>query len=211
MIVNIKKRYAYGILGLLVLAVGVFVVNAAVDKTQAWHSADQIEVTTSFCNQITGHGCGTDTNTNTWRPAQTLSVSGQTLSISSGNSVSLPGGGGWVFDETSYLNQNIPEASWYKLDLSSKVGSKSTLVLLKVAGAGSPGTAMNRGLTAKPYNDPDTFQVAWGFHNMHNVHEGYHGQYTFILLNTDSNGHIGLRSTAYGTVSWNIKLVGYIK
>ncbi|MCK4540584.1 hypothetical protein KAU09_05565 [Candidatus Parcubacteria bacterium] len=31
-----------------------------------------------------------DTDTNTWRPAQTLSVSGQTLSISSGNSVTLP-------------------------------------------------------------------------------------------------------------------------
>ena len=35
-----------------------------------------------------------DTDTNTWRPAQTLAVSGQTLSISSGNSVSLPGGSG---------------------------------------------------------------------------------------------------------------------
>ncbi|MCK4386616.1 MAG: hypothetical protein KAV41_00830 [Candidatus Pacebacteria bacterium] len=34
----------------------------------------------------------TDTDTNTWRPAQTLSVSGQTLSISSGNSVALPSG-----------------------------------------------------------------------------------------------------------------------
>ena len=58
MIVNIEKRYFYGILGLLVLGIGIFVVNAAVDKTQAWHSADQIEVTTAFCNQITGHGCG---------------------------------------------------------------------------------------------------------------------------------------------------------
>lgn len=89
-IINLSNRWLYTLIGLLVLGVGFFVVNAAVDKTQAWHSADQIEVTTSFCNQITGHGCGSDTDTNTWRPAQTLSIAGQKLSISSGNSVTLP-------------------------------------------------------------------------------------------------------------------------
>ena len=42
--------------------------------------------------EIESWGDRYDTDTNTWRPAQTLSVSGQTLSISSGNSVTLPKG-----------------------------------------------------------------------------------------------------------------------
>ncbi len=134
MIVNIKKRFAYAIIGLLVLAVGVFVVNAfgTSNPSVMGHSAGEIdwsefipqlntesinlggELRSSWpvdtnantqcsgtytylsgdgaCRDVRTDGDAYDTDTNTWRPAQTLSVSGQTLSISSGNSVSLPGG-----------------------------------------------------------------------------------------------------------------------
>ncbi len=40
-----EKRYIYIIIGLLVLVAGVFVVNAAVDKTGAWHDSSDILVT----------------------------------------------------------------------------------------------------------------------------------------------------------------------
>ena len=120
-------------------------------------------------------------------------------------------GGGWVFDETSYPNRSIPETSWYNLDLSAKVGNKRTLVLLKVKGPGSKGVGFNRGIIAKPYNDPDDFAADWGGVALNQTHLGAHGYYKLIMITTDNNGRIGLRSTAYGTVQWDIKLVGYIK
>jgi len=41
--VNLKKRYIYAIIGLLILFIGIFVVNAVVDKTtKGWHSATKI-------------------------------------------------------------------------------------------------------------------------------------------------------------------------
>ena len=118
-------------------------------------------------------------------------------------------GGGWVLDETVYPNLAIPETSWYNLDLSAKVGNKSALVLLKVCGAGSKGTGFNRGIIVKPYSDPDDFQAGWGATALNQAHLGVHGYYVLLMTATDSNGRIGLRSTAYGTVQWNIKLVGY--
>jgi hypothetical protein len=120
------------------------------------------------------------------------------------------GGGGWVFDETFYPNRSIPETSWYNLDLSAKVGNKRTLVLLKVKGPAAKGQGFNRGIQVKPYNDPDDFETVWGEQDISQVHLGAHGYYEFVMTTTDNNGHIGLRSTAYGTVSWDIKLVGYI-
>jgi len=44
--INLKKKYIYTIIGLLVLLIGIFIVNAAVDvdKTKAWHSANDVLV-----------------------------------------------------------------------------------------------------------------------------------------------------------------------
>ena len=98
MIVNIKKRYAYAIIGLLVLAVGVFVINALTPGVapNPGHLITQV-APPAGCGEGqvlkwdgTNWGCvvlPVDTDD------QTLSISGQSLSISSGNSVSLPGGG----------------------------------------------------------------------------------------------------------------------
>ncbi len=102
---NLKKEYVYPIIGLLVLATGFFVVNALTPGVapNPGHLITEV-APPSGCGsgQILGWSGGSwgcvdlpvDTDTDTWRPAQTLSVSGQTLSISSGNSVTLPSGGG---------------------------------------------------------------------------------------------------------------------
>lgn len=42
--VNIEKRYAYILIGLLVLIGGFFVIGAAVDKSVAYHDASSVEV-----------------------------------------------------------------------------------------------------------------------------------------------------------------------
>ena len=50
MIVNIKKRYAYAIICLLVLSVGVFIVYAlapGIDTSQGYHESEQISVSVS--------------------------------------------------------------------------------------------------------------------------------------------------------------------
>ena len=97
MIVNIKKRYAYAIIGLLVLAVGFFVVNALTPGVapNPGHLITQVAPPAGCsAGQVLGWsgsswGCvilPVDTDTDD----QTLSISGQSLSISSGNSVSLP-------------------------------------------------------------------------------------------------------------------------
>ena len=40
--IGLGKRYIYVIIGLLILVIGIFIVNAAVSKTKAWHSASNI-------------------------------------------------------------------------------------------------------------------------------------------------------------------------
>lgn len=52
------NRLLYSLLSLLILTWGVIFVYATVDTNSAWHSADQIELTDDFCNQITGYSCG---------------------------------------------------------------------------------------------------------------------------------------------------------
>ena len=99
LILNIKKRYAYAIIGLLVLAVGVFVVNALTPGVapNPGHLITEV-APPSGCGsgqvlEWSGSSWGcvnlpVDTDTDD----QTLSVSGQTLSINSGNSVTIPSG-----------------------------------------------------------------------------------------------------------------------
>ncbi len=102
MIINLEKRHAYFIIGLLVLAVGIFVVNALTPGI-APNPGNTIETISpptgcgegqvlQFIDEVSGWGCVDDTDD------QTLSIAGQTLSISEGNSVSLPSGGGipWI-------------------------------------------------------------------------------------------------------------------
>ena len=42
--IKFSNRTLYTVIALLILATGLFIVNAAVDKSGAWHSANQVEV-----------------------------------------------------------------------------------------------------------------------------------------------------------------------
>ncbi len=66
MIVNIEKRHVFLLVGGLVFFGGLFFVNAfgTSDPATLGHSSAEIVVDDAFCNRITGHGCGSDTNTN---------------------------------------------------------------------------------------------------------------------------------------------------
>ena len=65
-----------------------------------------------------------DTDTNTWRPAQTLAVSGQTLSISEGNSVSLPSGGGF----SNVITKTCSSSGQYYASCSASCPAGTTLI-----------------------------------------------------------------------------------
>ncbi|MBR9701937.1 hypothetical protein GOV13_03370 [Candidatus Pacearchaeota archaeon] len=61
-VVNIEKKYAYLIIGLIVLFGCVFVVNALNDfsgPSGVGHSSAELDVD-ELCNVVTGHGCGED-------------------------------------------------------------------------------------------------------------------------------------------------------
>ena len=101
MIVNIKKRYFYGIIGLLVLAVGVFIVNALTPGVapNPGHLITQVAPPAGCGDgQVLGWDGSSwscvvlpvDTDTDD----QELSLVGQKLSISSGNSVTIPSASG---------------------------------------------------------------------------------------------------------------------
>ena len=45
--ITLRKKHIYVIIGLLILFLGIFIINAAVIKTKAWHSANDILVTIS--------------------------------------------------------------------------------------------------------------------------------------------------------------------
>ena len=43
LILNIEKRYAYAIIGLIVVLTGLFLVNAAVNQNLGWHPKTKFE------------------------------------------------------------------------------------------------------------------------------------------------------------------------
>ncbi len=81
-----KKNITWVVLLVAVLVVGVVYAYGTSNPAVMGHSAGEIEVDNAFCNKITGHNCGTDTDD------QKLSIVGQKLSLTDGGSVSLPGG-----------------------------------------------------------------------------------------------------------------------
>ncbi|MBU2562347.1 MAG: hypothetical protein KKF68_01675 [Nanoarchaeota archaeon] len=74
---------------ILLLGIGVYAYGTT-NPAVFGHSSGEITVDNTLCTQVTGHACGYDDNSGVNTDNQTLSVSGQTLSITSGNSITLP-------------------------------------------------------------------------------------------------------------------------
>ncbi len=145
-----------------------------------------------------------DVNGNAWSPGNAYARIIASTSLGGGGGSSGSGSGGWVADGTAFTGLSISNAAWYNLDLSSKVGSRETLVLLKVREVGG-----NRFLCAKPYSSSDIYGCSWDTYAVNEVYAPVANEYRLMITNTDSNGRVGLLSSTY-TATWDIILVGYV-